>query len=252
MMLPASAISLASLLSIPNCSHKTFAPIFTACLAISGVSFEGRKTFTKSTESFISYNFDTAISPDISLPSDDIVADMYQIAQSHLTNNGFEHYEISNWANNHNYSKHNLAYWQRKPYIGLGPGAHSNIGNARFWAIKSPKKYVQESLFHETATSNHLQHVINEKFLSDHSLIDGFEILTEEQISSELMFLGLRLLNGINTQEYYKIFGIDLKSIYKSQLKNLVEAQLLENSGSQIKLSPSKIFVSNGIFEEFL
>jgi oxygen-independent coproporphyrinogen III oxidase len=188
----------------------------------------------------------------ISLPPDDIVADMYQIAQSHLINNGFEHYEISNWAKNHNYSRHNLAYWQRKPYIGLGPGAHSNIGNARFWAIKSPKKYVQESLLHGTGTSNHAQHAINEKFLSDHNLIDGFEILTKEQISSELMFLGLRLLNGIHTRVYHTIFGIDLKSIYKSQLKTLVESQLIENSESQIKLSPSKIFVSNGIFEEFL
>ena len=76
------------------------------------------------------------------LPSDDAMADFYQIACEWLADAGFEHYEISNWARMGSRSRHNLKYWRREPYLGLGAGAHSFDGRRRWANAHEPARYV--------------------------------------------------------------------------------------------------------------
>lgn len=73
---------------------------------------------------------------------DDILASKYQYVSDALKSIGFEHYEISNFARENKYSRHNTAYWQQKPYIGLGPSAHSYDGSSRQWNIANLKNYI--------------------------------------------------------------------------------------------------------------
>tara|TARA_B100000676_G_scaffold32354_2_gene30561 strand:- start:2450 stop:3463 length:1014 start_codon:yes stop_codon:yes gene_type:complete len=178
----------------------------------------------------------------ITLPPDDEIADMYALAQEQLNVHGYQQYEISNWCIPKYQSIHNLTYWRRKPYIGIGPGAHSNLGNVRYWNIKSPAKYIQNISSSDSLTS----HII------DNPIIDDYEILTDQQIASELMFLGLRLSEGIDCDIYYQEHGLNLLEIFKNEIKKLTEENLIEISNNIIKLSPSKIFIANRIFEEFI
>ena len=68
-------------------------------------------------------------------PDPDLAADMYAIARRVLAESGYHHYEISNWARPGLQSRHNLVYWRNEPYLGVGPGAHSRLGDYRFWTV---------------------------------------------------------------------------------------------------------------------
>jgi len=92
----------------------------------------------------------------------------------YISGNGYLHYEVSNYAKTYdNISKHNLKYWQRKPYLGLGPSAHSFDGSQRWWNVSSIKRYVK-------------------MVSSGHQPIEQYEQLTDEQSFIETVSLGLR------------------------------------------------------------
>lgn len=74
---------------------------------------------------------------------DEYAAEQFGLVTSQLAENGYEQYEISNFARNQQYSKHNTAYWQRRPYLGVGPSAHSYNGTSRQYAISNNSLYLQ-------------------------------------------------------------------------------------------------------------
>ena len=74
-------------------------------------------------------------------PDPDLAADMYQYARESLAAAGYHHYEISNWSLPDRACGHNLVYWENGPYLGVGPGAHSRLGDWRFWTVLSPRDY---------------------------------------------------------------------------------------------------------------
>ncbi|WP_298742594.1 radical SAM family heme chaperone HemW [uncultured Microbacterium sp.] len=77
-------------------------------------------------------------------PSDDLQADMYELADDLLAAAGFQWYEVSNWATTPaQRSRHNLAYWQGEDWWGYGPGAHSHVGGLRWWNVRHPAAYAQ-------------------------------------------------------------------------------------------------------------
>lgn len=81
---------------------------------------------------------------DLSVPDDDLMADMYEHADQVLSAAGFEWYEVSNWARSDEMmSRHNLAYWKGGAWLGFGPGAHSHFGNMRWWNVKHPAAYAE-------------------------------------------------------------------------------------------------------------
>lgn len=181
----------------------------------------------------------------IQLPSDDEIADMYAWAQTFLEQKTYNQYEISNWSQKTQESQHNLAYWKRDPYIGIGPGAHSNLGNVRYWNIKSPSQYMQKLMNPTNSQSI-------ESLIVNNPIIEDYEILTTRQMASELMFLGLRLAEGIDCSKYIQSYGFDLKTIFSKELHKLEQEGLLEITGNIIKLPKDKIFIANRIFEEFI
>lgn len=88
---------------------------------------------------------------EVPAPSDDLQADMYELADARLADAGFEWYELSNWARpstgsgtgRDNRSRHNLAYWRGNDWWGFGPGAHSHVAGLRWWNVKHPAAYAQ-------------------------------------------------------------------------------------------------------------
>jgi len=116
-----------------------------------------------------------------------------------LEDHGYIHYEISNFAREETYfSKHNQKYWQRRPYLGLGPSAHSFQGNRRWWNVRSVKKYCQA-------------------LEEGRSPIEGQEELTEEQVRLEMISLGLRTRAGLD------LSCLGEKQEMKKMLPRLVE-----------------------------
>lgn len=81
---------------------------------------------------------------ELAAPDDDLVADMYELADATFATAGFEWYEVSNWARSAaEQSRHNVAYWVTNDWWGFGPGAHSHVGGVRWWNVKHPSAYAQ-------------------------------------------------------------------------------------------------------------
>lgn len=111
-------------------------------------------------------------------PQEDVYADRYEMIADTLEAAGFGWYEVSNWARPGGECQHNLLYWRGAHWWGAGPGAHSFIGDRRFWNVKRPERYNQ--------------------LLADSTLpIDGGETLTPQEQHEEQVMLGLRLKEGV-------------------------------------------------------
>ncbi|MCS7164500.1 MAG: radical SAM family heme chaperone HemW [Thermodesulfovibrio sp.] len=158
-----------------------------------------------------------------SLPSEDEVIAMYDFATDFLESRGYNKYEISNFAKDGFQCRHNISYWLRMPYLGLGPSAHSFIDNKRF---HNPS----DLIFYAKT-------LLNGKFgwIYDYS-VDKVEELKEK------IFLGLRMKNGITLEkkcllDFFKIFE---------------QEQLLILSGNTVRLTNKGMTVSNEIFAQVL
>jgi oxygen-independent coproporphyrinogen-3 oxidase len=163
------------------------------------------------------------------LPSDDDMASFYERACARLAAAGYEHYEISNWALPGRRSQHNLKYWRRQPYLGLGAGAHSFDG-ARRWA----------NAHDATAYVSALQ--------QGRIPIEQVEAVSEDDALNEELFLGLRLLEGIDFAAIEQRYNVSLRK----RLEELRDAGLVEIEGAQARLAPGRLAVSNEVFVELL
>lgn len=154
------------------------------------------------------------------LPTEEQERIMYYETKSFLAAKGYERYEISNYAKPDYECRHNLSYWERKDYLGLGLGAASLLGNVR----KSNQADLDEYLKGNFAGER--------------------ENLTEEAAMEEYFFLGLRMMRGIDWTPYQKQ--------YEKTVDKLVKEGLLEKRGHNIRLTELGIDVSNYVLSEFL
>ncbi|MGH2540091.1 MAG: radical SAM family heme chaperone HemW [Actinomycetota bacterium] len=115
---------------------------------------------------------------DVPPPDPDVQADMFQLACSMLRDNGYGHYEVSNWAKPGYECVHNLGYWRRQPYLGLGAGAHSYRDDRRWWNVRPPEEYLA------TVERGELP-------------VGGDERLDPSDAYLEEVFLRLRILEGV-------------------------------------------------------
>jgi oxygen-independent coproporphyrinogen-3 oxidase len=176
--------------------------------------------------------------------SQDETADMYDAARMVLAQAGYVHYELSNWAIPGHECRHNLQYWQRRPYIGIGAGASGFVDETRYSVVLSPQTYIARM---RTAVNS------SEEWLSP--AVDAFtlERLTTEQAWSETMFLQLRLLEaGVSRTEFRAIFGCQVEEIYGGVLKDLVQQGLLVCKEDNIILAKSAYLISNQVFVNFV
>ena len=149
------------------------------------------------------------------------VIEQFSILMEIAKENGFVHYEISNFAKERFYSKHNTAYWQNKHYLGVGPSTHSFNGESRSWNVSSNKQYILKIKRGE----------------------DYFETekLTKNQQFNEYIFTALRTIWGVNSETIKKRFGEQMQTHFlKQQLKdedNKSISSLTEKKINQIEKS---------------
>lgn len=138
-------------------------------------------------------------------------ARLFLFTSRFLGDRGYIHYEISNFAREDRYrSRHNQKYWRRLPYLGLGPSAHSFLGNRRWWNVRSLLGYCR---------------AVEERRYP----LEGEEVLDEEQIRLERMGLGMRTLEGIALDDLADatIFSPKVEALIRNRLCKIVDGRLI-------------------------
>lgn len=145
----------------------------------------------------------------------------YDLISEYLNNHGFERYEVSNFAKNKKYSRHNLKYWKGERYLGLGPGAHGYLENYRYANSKSITSYLKQEFKREV------------------------NYLKPKEIEFEYIMLNLRLSSGLNSKTFKEKFNHDFEVTYQTELKQLIEEGLIANKNHQISITNKGIYISN-------
>lgn len=169
----------------------------------------------------------------LELPEEEEERKMYERTREILEDWGYHQYEISNYARPGRECRHNLGYWQRKEYLGLGLGSASLVGETRFSNIRSMENYLNYS--------GNVAKIREER-----------EILTVQEQMEEFMFLGLRMTEGISVTEFREVFGVSLEQIYGKVLEKYKKLELLEERGGRLRLTRKGISVSNPVLADFL
>lgn len=169
----------------------------------------------------------------LNLPDEETEYRMYEDTASILARYGYEQYEISNYAKKGRRCRHNVGYWTRQDYLGLGLGAASLWGNRRFSNTESMEEYLRNSAFPEKIRKME-------------------PVLTREDEMAEFMFLGLRMTEGVSEGEFEREFGVKIEEIYGEVLKKYFGMELLEKKDGKIFLTRKGIHVSNSVMADFL
>ena len=184
-------------------------------------------------------------------PDEDLAAEMYQFARESLVSAGYRHYEISNWAVPGCESKHNTGYWLNLPYLGVGPGAHSKLGDYRFWDVSSPRLYVDKVRQWQESNPQPMSSISSEG-LKTALPVGGHEHIDTATGCAETMFMGLRLLDGLDLSEASARAGRDLESMYQAQISELLKLGLLERHSGCLRLASSAYLIANQVFTRFV
>ncbi len=184
-------------------------------------------------------------------PDSDLAADMYHYAEDLLEAEGYHHYEISNWCLPGLESRHNMAYWLNRPYLGVGPGAHSSLGPFRFWDVSSPVAYIK-AVKDWDGNPSPPPVSLTEEELDAVPPVDLCEFIDEETRCSETMFLGLRLLEGMDLEVVSAGVGCDLADRYRREIQDLVGLGLLEQDNGMLRLTKPAYLIANQVFTRFV
>ena len=180
------------------------------------------------------------------LPDEDEEREIYQLTKRILEEYGYHRYEISNYAKDGYECRHNLGYWERKEYLGLGLGASSLIRECRFRNTADMEKYLK--ILADPAK-------YPEKYAGaevENMLAEEYETLTRSDRMEEFMFLGLRKTAGIREEDFRNIFGEDIRQVYGKQIGKLIGQELLAGSDGRLYLTERGIDISNYVFSEFM
>ncbi|EDT70360.1 radical SAM family heme chaperone HemW [Clostridium perfringens] len=169
----------------------------------------------------------------LKLPTEEEERKMYHLAKKILEENGFNQYEISNYAKERKECRHNLAYWNMDNWIGVGSAAASYINGKRIKNISSVEEYINS---------------INEKREAVEEIINN----SKNDNMEEFMFMGLRKINGIDENEFKKRFSMNINDVYGEILNKYIDEGLLIRDSGMIFLSEKGIEISNIIMADFL
>ena len=171
----------------------------------------------------------------LQLPDEETERIMYWTVVNELKENGYNQYEISNFSKKTYESKHNTNCWKQKQYIGLGTSAHSYLNKKRYSNTNNIEEYIKN---------------IQESNISKNITIH--EEQTEESTMNEYMLLGLRMIQGININEFKQKFKTDPTIKYKEILEKLQKENLIQITKTSIKLTKQGIDFGNIVWEEFI
>lgn len=185
------------------------------------------------------------------LPDEDTEREMYYMTDELLTAKGFSRYEISNYAKCGYECKHNLSYWSRINYLGLGLGASSFIDNVRFKNISDLNRYISIC---SGLDCHNINVSDNNTSLYIDSLTDKNELVTlsTADAMAEYMYLGLRKINGVSIKGFFDSFGREMSEVYGDILKKHLEYGLISIKDDTISLTKKGIDVSNFVLSDFI
>ena len=169
----------------------------------------------------------------IFLPSEEKEREMYHSIVSILKNNGYDHYEISNFSLPGYECKHNLVYWDINPYIGIGLNSHSNMGGKRFSNTIDMDRYID---------------LLDQEKLP---VIDQESIDKDTEIE-EFCIMGLRKIDGIDKIQFFKRFDLNIEDIYNDEIQKHVKGGLINNNKYNISLTSKGLDLSNLVEIDFL
>jgi oxygen-independent coproporphyrinogen-3 oxidase len=167
-------------------------------------------------------------------PDADTAARMYELLVERMRAAGYEHYEISNFCLPGYESRHNLKYWTAAPYYGFGSSAHSFDGARVRWS--NERDAARYCGLIETEGCARVE--TNE--------------LTTRDAGAEALFLGLRLMRGVDLGAHRRLFGTDVRSEYAADLSRFRDARLIELDGDLLRLTRTGVLLSNEVFAAFV
>ncbi|ANF50016.1 coproporphyrinogen III oxidase [Chryseobacterium glaciei] len=145
-----------------------------------------------------------------------------------LKDNGFDHYEVSNFAKPGFYSRHNSAYWKYKEYLGIGPSAHSYNGHdIRSWNIANNQQYIKK--------------------LNSNILAKETEILSQEDQFNEMIMIGLRTIWGVDLESLNNKFSNQILDTFQNDIKSKVSDGILVVENNHLKIPEKHWFMADGI-----
>ena len=159
--------------------------------------------------------------------ADEVAERQFHILMEALENDGFVHYEISNFGKGGYFSKNNTAYWQGKRYLGIGPSAHSFDGKTRGWNIGNNTKYI--------------------KAIQQEKLPMETEILSLKDRYNEYVMTGLRTIWGVSLEKIELEFGKEYSDYLMDQAEKRIEQRLLTHEGAILKATKNGKFLVDGI-----
>ena len=165
----------------------------------------------------------------LALPGEDEEREIYYAAGELLGKAGYLQYEISNYALAGRQCRHNVGYWRRDNYLGLGLGASSMVNNVRWKNTSKMETYLKAGFVKEEV-----------------------QALTVKDQMEEFMFLGLRLSEGISKARFFESFKTDFDFIYGAKVHELEISGLVETEGDRVRLTKRGADVSNRVLAEFL
>jgi len=163
----------------------------------------------------------------ISEPKDEVAQEHFQILVDTLQENGFIHYELSNFGKENYFSKNNSAYWLGKKYLGIGPSAHSYDGISRSWNIANNSIYLKE--------------------IQEGKLPNEVEILSKEDRYNEYIMTGLRTIWGISLDRIKNEFGEVFLNYLLKQAEKFLSDDLLSITDNILKTTRKGKFLADGI-----
>ncbi|MBO5397734.1 MAG: oxygen-independent coproporphyrinogen III oxidase [Clostridia bacterium] len=172
---------------------------------------------------------------ELELIDEDLERKMYWKTKEILEKNGYNHYEISNFAKKGFESKHNMNCWLQEEYLGFGVAAHSYFNNKRFSRISNLQEYIKN--------------IEEENF---EKIIEINEIQDREARAKEYMLLGLRKIEGVSISAFERKFEINPLFYFRFEISKLEENDLLEVDLDNIKLTKKGLDLANQVFEEFV
>ena len=167
------------------------------------------------------------------LPDEETSREIYLWTGKFLKEAGYEQYEISNYTKSGKESRHNLKYWERGDYLGLGLGAASMVRNIRMSNTKDMKTYL-------------------ERCTQPKTMREDVQFLEEPRQMEEFMFLGLRKTRGVSKKEFRRTFGREMDMVYEKALHKCLENGMLLEHKDRILLSEEGTLLSNMVLSEFL
>lgn len=163
---------------------------------------------------------------------DELSLEQFKLLLDRLEKAGFEQYEISNFARNERYSRHNKAYWERKKYLGFGPSAHSFDHRTRRWNVASLRKYLQA--------------------IESNSPFWEYEILTVQDQYNDYMITSLRTKWGISISYLKEHFPGKFVIHFQKEAQKYIDSNHLILKNNAYKLSVEGLFISDKIMETLL